>query len=283
MGFSLKKVGKAIGGAIKGAGDAAIAPIKAVGQAATGDIKGAGNTLAQGAVGGAQAAMGMSGAPAIQALPPTGLQRQVAGMQQTAKPPLQIQSAQQGMPTAQTSLSQLSNSLAQSYGLPIGRDPYFDNQGNPLQTPDQIASQTGQGVGDVTAKMQLIGDAIQRRQQEQQMKKSEAALQSGIGLVNSRGRGSLATMQSGLYQGLAQLYQNQQYEAADFSMFAMNDRFNQTMELERDKVKAAKKGAKGQFIGNILSGGINLAMGNYPGAIGNLAGAANGAGSTGWF
>lgn len=292
MGFSfkktLKKVGGAIEGAVKGAGEAAVAPIKAVGQVATGDVKGAGDTLKQGFQGGMQAATGMSGAPVIQALPPTGLQRQVAGMQQTTKPPLQIDSAQQQLPTAQTSLSQLSNALAQSYGLPIGRNPYFDDQGNALQTPDQIAAQTGQGVGDVSAKMQLIGDAIQRRQQEQQMKKSEAALQSGIGLVNSRGRGSLATLQSGLYQNLAQLYQNQQYEAADFSLFAQNDMFKQTMELEKEKVRLAKKGAKSSGIGGILEMAAGIGSMFIPGvgaAVGAplLAGGASKAAGSGWF
>lgn len=289
MGFgsSLKKIGKQISGAVKGAGDAAIAPIKAVGQVATGDVQGAGDTLKQGFQGGMQAATGMSGAAAIPALPPTGLQRQVAGMQQGTKPPLQIQSSQQGLPIAQSSLSQLSNSLAQSYGLPIGRNPYFDDQGNALQTPDQIASQTGQNVGDVSAKMQLIGDAVQRRQQEQQMKKSEAALQSGIGLVNSRGRGSLATLQSGLYQGLAQLYQDQQYEAADFSAFIQNDMFRQTMDLEKQKLKAAKKGAKAAGImGGIkaLAGGALIATG-FGAPIGAplIGQGLSEAGSSGWF
>jgi hypothetical protein len=230
--------------------------------------------------------------------PPTGLQQQLAGLQATQRqaasmgigpPPAQNQALPSTLgaqtPTqGGTSLSQLANQMAQSYGLST-RGDIFDAQGNPMMTPDQLAAASGgkDTMGSAAAKMNLIADALQKQQQQANMVKSEAALQTGLGLVQSRGRGSLATMQSGLYQNLASLYQNQQYHAADFSYFIQKEQTDIQQQMLDKQLKLQKKNAQMGFIGGLAMTGLGIATGN-PGLIaGGVSSSANNAGSTGWF
>lgn len=220
--------------------------------------------------------------PAANPLPPTGLQQQAASIQQQtqraqlgaggatggANPtqgasPAGLQPPSQGY--GSTSLTQLARKLASSYGLELGRQDLVDASGNFMQTPDQLAQASGgrETQGSAAAKFNLIGDAIQRQQQEQQMHKSESALQAGLGLVQSRGRGSLAAMQSGFYQSLSNLYQQQQYQAADFSYFIQAEQLQIAQDMQRKQLKAQKRGGIGGALGGIagaIFGGPGGAM-----------------------
>jgi hypothetical protein len=227
--------------------------------------------------------------PSANPLPPTGLQQQAASIRQ------QGQQAQMGQGMGQqpagaqatlqpptpgygsTSLTQLARKMTSSYGLQM-REDLVDAQGNFTQTPDQVAAASGgrETKGSVAAKFNLIADAIQRQQQESQMRKSEAALQAGLGLVQKRGRGSLAAMQSGFYQGLSNLYQSQQYQAADFSYFIQAEQYERAQELLRRQEKQQKKRGIGGMIGGIAG---TIFGGPGGGAIGSAVGEQVG----GWF
>ena len=239
--------------------------------------------------------LGAQGAPAANPLPATGLQQQAASIRQQSMSAQLSPSPQATIPPAPggaqaslsqptpgygaTSLSQLAQKLATSYGLSVGRNPLVDAQGNFTMTPDQIAAQSGgkETQGSAAAKFNLIADAMQRQQQQQQMQKSQAALQAGLGLVQSRGRGSLAAMQSGYYQGLSNLYQNQQYQAADFSYFIQAQKYQDAMDLMNKQMRMQKKGALGGALGGIAG---MLLGGPGGGAIGSSIGSQLGAN---WF
>jgi hypothetical protein len=138
-------------------------------------------------------------------------------------------------------------------------------------------------MGGAAARMNLIADAIQRQQQERQTAKASSALQAGLGLVQSRGRGSLAAMQSGFYQGLAQLYSSQQYEAADFSYFIQKEQMDMQMDMIRRAEKLQKKKARMGTIAGIGLGIAGIATGNPALAVGGFSSAAGNASQTGWF
>jgi hypothetical protein len=247
-----------------------------------------------------------------QGLPPTGLQQQLNSLNQMYG---QVQQAQAAGPFgggigynvrqaqfdqaqaagggelqdqnmgASTSLDQMARNLATRYGLPIGRGRLVDEQGNLLMTPDQLANASGGAVtlGEAAAKMNYISQAITRRQNEQQQQKGIAALQTGIGQIQSNARGSLAALTSGVYEGLADMYANQEYEAADFSYFIQKEQMDIAQELQRRAEKLAKKQARGQFIGGVGMTIAGLYTGNV-GLIGAGVGQASGAaGTTGWF
>jgi hypothetical protein len=194
---------------------------------------------------GAPSAMGATQQPAGQGLPPTGLQQQLNSLNQTYSQVggmrgigydvrgQQAQQAQgmqgQGQLQGQqmmgsTSLDSMARNLAQNYGLAIGRGRLVDDQGNLLMTPEQLANASGGAdtLGTAAAKMNFISQAIAKKQNEMQQQKGIAAIQTGLGQVQSRGRGSLAAMQSGFYQDLADLYSNQQYEAAFAYVFGID-------------------------------------------------------------
>lgn len=176
---------------------------------------------------------------------------------------------QPGMPQGQTSLQALAQRLASSYGLAVGRDNLVDAQGNFMMTPDQIAKASGGAdtMGTAAAKMNYIASAIQKQQTQQNMNKSEAALQAGLGVVSKRGRGSAVEQQQQFYQGLANLYQNQDYEAADFSYFIQKEKQDIESEMMRKAEKLSKSKAKAGFWGGLAMTGINIAAGNYAGAV----------------
>lgn len=246
-----------------------------------------------------QGAGGMAGQQG-QGLPPTGIQQQLTSLNQMyaqvgrlgggvgfdvrqqqfgQAQGMQGQGAMQQQRTGgSTSLDQLARSLAQNYGLAIGRGQMVDEQGNMLMTPDQLANASGgaETLGSAAVKMQYISQAVAKHQNEQAQKQGIAAIQTGLGQVQSRGRGSLAAMQSGMYQDLADLYSNKQYEAADFSYWVQKEQLDIQAGLQRRADKLARKQSRMGFIGGIAM----IAAGNWAGGAAMAAGSAAG---TGWF
>jgi len=229
-------------------------------------------------------------------LPPTGIQQQLASLQQMysqvgqmagigynvnqqqfgQSQQMQGQGAMQSQQTGgSTSLDQLARSLAQNYGLAIGRGNMVDQHGNMLMTPDQIANASGgsETLGSAAVKMQYIHQAVRSYQNEQAQKQGIASIQAGLGQVQSRGRGSLAAMQSGMYQDLADLYSNKQYEAADFSYWVQKEQLDIAANLQRRQEKLAKRQG---YMGMIAGVGM-MAAGNYAGGAVMFAGGAQGA------
>jgi len=242
-------------------------------------------------------------------LPQTGLQQQlnslnslydqVQGIQQIGFDPRQqqFQAAQAAgggelsgdYAAASGSLDQMARDLAQRYGLPIGRGRLVDEAGNFLMTPDQVAAASGGALtqGEAAAQMNYIAQAISKQQTEQANQQSIAALETGLGQVQSRGRGSLASMQSGFYQDLANVYQRAadrgDYESADFSYYIQQEQLQIQQELMRRAEDLQKKQSRmgtivgaGMLIGGIFSGNLGL----IGGGASMFAGSAGG---TGWF
>lgn len=190
------------------------------------------------------------------------------------------------LPAGQLNIQQLAKNLAQRYGLPLGRGELVDPSGNFLVTPEQLASASGgqTTVGEASALMNYIGQSVANQQNIQQQNKGIAALSQGVGLVQSRARGSLAAMQSGYYRDIADMYANQEYEAADFSYFIEKEQLEMQIELERRREKRAKK--KGLFggIGQLVGGIAGAVFGGPVGAsIGAGIGGAVGGGAGEWF
>lgn len=184
-----------------------------------------------------------------------------------------------------TSLDAMARNLATRYGMPIGRGRLVDDQGNFLMTPQQIADASGGSVslGEAAAQMNYIGQAIAKQQNEQQQQKGIAALQAGLGQVQSRGRGSLAGMMSGYYQDIADLYANQEYEAADFSYYVQKEQLDIQRELQSRAERLAKKQARGQFVAGLGITVASIFTGNVAGITAGASMAGGAAGSTGWF
>lgn len=236
--------------------------------------------------------------PTGQSLPPTGIQQQLNSLNQMYSQVqglqgvgfdvrkqqmgqaqgMQGQGALQGQQMGSSSLDKLAQSLAQSYGLAIGRGRLVDDQGNMLMTPDQLANASGgaETLGSAAVKMQYISQAVAKQQNLDAQEKGIASIQAGMGQVQSRGRGSLATMQSGMYQDLADLYSNQQFEAADFSYFVQKEQMDIQATLQRKAEKLARKQSRFGFVAGLAM----IAGGNYIGGAGMVAGNAAG---TGWF
>jgi len=216
---------------------------------------------------------------AQQALPQTGIQQQAASLQLipsgVAGPGGNVPGSTPQVGTS--NVAQLAQRLAQGYGLPIGRGNIVDEQGNFLVTPDQLSQQSGMGLGETAAKMNYVSQALARAQTQQQQQKGIAAVQTGLGLVQKNARGSLAAMQSGMYQDLADLYSNQEYAAADFSYFIQKEQMDFARDMMRRQEKLAKKGG---MMGSILGG---AAAGSAFGPIGALAGGALGFAADKWF
>lgn len=254
-----------------------------------------------------QAQTSYSPQPGGTGLPPTGLQQQLQSLMERNQMygqaggfnpnqylyGMSSQGGGQALPgmaqaqapgqTGTTSLQQLANKLAQSYGLAMGRGNLFDPSGNPLMTPEQLAAASGgaETMGTAAAKMQFIADAIARYQTEQSQKKAEASLQAGTGLVQSRARGSLAAMQSGMYSEMASLYANQEYEAADFSYYIQRE---QQLLEQKYREEAEKRREKGAILG-VAMGAIGLVAAPFTGGA-TLGLAAQGLGqlaNTGWI
>lgn len=183
-------------------------------------------------------------------------------------PPLQ-EAAMQGSSGVQG----LANQLAERYGIG-GRGPIVDPSGNFTRMPNSA---------DEAAKFQYIALALANYRAEQAQRQAVSAQQTGIGLVQSRGRGSLATLQSGAYQSLAETHRADIDRIAamqpDFSYFIEREMMDRQEALQRDMMAFAKKQQKYAMIGM----GIGLLLGGFgggmPGAMmGAQAGSQMGAG-----
>lgn len=136
-----------------------------------------------------------------------GMQAMGAGYQTGG--PLWIEGSQPGALGAgeygRSSLSDMAERLAKSYGLDFGRGSLVDAEGNFTMTPDQLAGEGGDLAG-TAEKMNQIAGLINDRRVDAQQNKATAALQAGMGQIQQRGRGSLAAMQSNFYQSMARNY-----------------------------------------------------------------------------
>jgi hypothetical protein len=248
-----------------------------------------------------------------QGLPPTGLQQQLASLNQFYSG---VQTAGQGtkgfgglgfnvrgqqfaaaqaqndqgaldqdMEIGSTSIDAMARNLAQRYGMPIGRGRLVDDNGNFLMTPQQIADASGGAVtlGEAAAQMNYIGQALANKKNEEQQQKGISALQAGLGQVQSRGRGSLAAMMSGYYEGIADLYANQEYEAADFSFYIQKEQLDIQRELQRRAEKLQKKQGQSQAITGIGLTVAGLFTGNYALAASGATMAYGGGTQAGWW
>jgi hypothetical protein len=197
----------------------------------------------------------------------TGLLSQAMGMQGLAGQPGQpgapagaAQEVPRPVNPANASVQDLAQYLASSYGIPMGRQQLVDEAGNFTRMPTSA---------DEAAKFNYIAQAVSDQQNRQQQAKSVAALQAEAGLVQTRGRGSLATLQAGTYRALAGQYGEMQYEADDFSYFIQEEFMRRQEELVRRQEKLAKKRRRGGMYGAI-AGGI---VGSLVPGIGTMAGA----------
>ena len=235
--------------------------------------------IAGGATPQAGPVQGLPGAAGGTTLPPTGIQQQLGSVGSAPPPPPspQGQAGQGGM--GSTSLEGMVNNLATNYGIQIPRGGLVDASGNMLITPDQVQDASGgaMGQGMASAKLGYISDAIARHQDEQQQEKARASVATGIGQVQQRGRGSLASLQMQAYRDMADLYANQEYEKADFSYFIQAEQ----QELARQQeAQTQEREEKTDMFGNILSGaGTGFTIG---GPVGALIGGGIGA-ITSWF
>jgi hypothetical protein len=124
----------------------------------------------------------------------------------------------------QSSLKDLAEKMASNYGLNFSRGSLVDTEGNFQMTPDQLAG-AGGDLSDTAANMNRIAQAINDQRVQMQQDKATAALQAGAGLIQKRGRGSLAALQSNFYQAMAQNYTNPNLlpEQQDFSYWIQKE------------------------------------------------------------
>ena len=139
----------------------------------------------------------------------------------------------QGADYARSSLQDMAERLAKGYGLQFGRGTLVDQYGQFQQTPDQLSA--GGDMAGTAMSMNLVAQAVNERRIEQQQNKATAALQTGAGLLQSRGQGSIAAIQSGFYQRMADTYSNPNLlpEQQDFSFWI------QEAQMERELANAA--------------------------------------------
>jgi len=203
----------------------------------------------------------------VPGLPPTALSMQMQSMNDqyaqaqqqgemeamgaTLGPPLYIQPPIPGTPAGggpvplntqtpdpqqfgQSSLRDLAEKMARGYGLNFSRGGLVDEQGNFKMTPDQLAM--GGDLSDTAANMNRIAQAMNDQRIQMQQDKATAALQAGAGLLQKRGRGSLAALQSNFYQSMAANYTNPNLlpEQQDFSYWIQKDQMEEA-ELDRDE------------------------------------------------
>lgn len=184
-----------------------------------------------------------------------------------------------------SSLDQIARNMAQRYGMPIGRGRLVDESGNFLHTPQQIADASGGSMtlGEAAANMNYISQALTKQQNEKQQAKGIAAMQTGLGQVQERGRGSLASMMSGQYEAIADLYANQEYEAADFSYYIQKEQQDIAQELQRRQERQIRKNAQGSFWTGIGTTIVGLYTGNVALIGAGAAQVGGSAGNTGYF
>ncbi len=229
-----------------------------------------------------QGSMGSTGQGAISSLPATGIMRQAQTMTSMLAP-MGGQQAQQQQATAprldrrpgSTNLNDIATTLAEQYGLPLGRTPIVDSRGNLTRLPANA---------DEAVKMQYISQALADEQNRRAQGRAVSSLQAGIGLVQNRAPGSLTTMMSGQYGQLADVYSREQHVAQDFSYFVQKEQLAKAEAIARKLEKAAKKKAIGGLIGGILGGVAGFMVGGPVGAAaGYGVGAGVGGGTGGLF
>ena len=194
----------------------------------------------------------------VPGLPPTALQQQASSLneqyqqgqqafQASLGPAGGVAQEQRGQ-LGQTSLSQMAEQMAKSYGLDISRGSVVDEQGNFQQTPDQLAT-ADLSSGDVAARMNYISQAINDQKVRQQQNKATAALQAGLSQVQSRGRGSLAAMQSGFYQSMAQVYTDPNLlpEQQDYSFWIQKDKLDEAASIRDTEGEGGRKDVVSEF------------------------------------
>lgn len=204
-------------------------------------------------------------------LPPTGIEQQLSTMQ--AQPQDQPQ-PQAG--AGSTSLESLVQRMSSQMGLSLPRGNIVDESGNILITPDQLQEASGgtESLGSAAWKLGSLSDAVTRRLNEKQQDKARAAVATGIGQVQQRGRGSLASLQMGAYRDMADLYANQEYEAADFSFWIQREQQMLAQGMEQQALDASQKSSTmssvlggatmgatiGGPVGALIGGGAGLLM-----------------------
>jgi len=158
----------------------------------------------------------------------------------------------------QSSLRDMAEKMATQYGLDFSRGSLVDEEGNFQMTPDQLAA--GGDLSDTAANMNRIAQAINDQRVQMQQDKATAALQAGAGLLQKRGRGSLAALQSNFYQAMAANYTNPNLlpEQQDFSYWIQKDQMEEA-ELDREQ-----EGAGGGFDGDGGGGGGGTGPGGVP-------------------
>lgn len=156
-------------------------------------------------------------------------------------------------------VSQLGQQLAERYGV-AGRAPLIDQAGNFTREP---------AGADEAAKFQYIALALANFQAQQKEQQAQAARAAGIGLVQQRGRGSLATLTSGGYESLAGGYERQVERVTsmqpDFSYYIEKEMLERQEAIVEKQLKMQKKQGKYGFIGGILGAGIGLLAGGPAG------------------
>jgi len=204
----------------------------------------------------------------VPGLPPTGLAMQMSSMnEQIEQSRLQEEQTAMGSmwepdpatslgPTpvdttggadrgvAQSSLRDLAEKMARGYGLNFSRGSLVDDQGNFMMTPDQLAA--GGDLGDTAANMNRIAQAINDQKIQMQQDKATAALQAGAGLLQKRGRGSLAALQSNFYQNMAAVYTDPNLlpEQQDFSFWIQKEQMDEAAD-QREREDAGNGGGGG--------------------------------------
>jgi hypothetical protein len=145
----------------------------------------------------------------------------------------------------QSSLRDMAEQMARNYGLNFSRGSLVDEEGNFQMTPDQLAATSGGAdLSDTAANMNRIAQAMNDQRIQMQQDKATAALQAGAGMLQKRGRGSLAALQSNFYQAMAQNYTNPNLlpEQQDFSYWIQKD---QMEEAETDRDEEGEGGGTG--------------------------------------
>lgn len=204
-----------------------------------------------------------------------GALQQIGAQGQAAQSQISSSMLGQQQSFGSTNLNALAKSLFQSYGLGVGRGSMVDAQGNLTASPDEIAKAQGLRTSDVAQKMSYVAQSLSDYQNKQAQQQGIGALQAGLGQVRSRGRGSLAAMQSGYYQQLAQAYTdpNMLSQAQDFSYYVQRDFIDREHALREKELKKQKKkgllggvlGAVGAVIGGIYGGPAGAGIGGSVG------------------
>jgi hypothetical protein len=88
-------------------------------------------------------------------------------------------------------------------------------------------------MASIAEQLNYVAGAINDRRIEMQRQKAAAAIAAGMGMVQDRGRGSMAGMQSGFYSQMAAIWNdpNMLPDQQDFSYWIMRDREEEADEI----------------------------------------------------